>query len=80
MHFGVRNTSRARWLLHSPPQEGAEDAASLQFSSTPELRSAAAAALRRIQAEESEWAELWEEAGESDEVTRVLAEIGQHLS
>ena len=62
------------------PPDGAELAADVAFEDSEELRTAAATALRRVQGPDSEWAELWEEAGELPAAVGMLDEITQHLS
>lgn len=62
------------------PPDNVESAAGFEFEVTDQLHSASSAALRRVQGTDSEWAELWDEAGELSEATRILADIAQHLS
>ena len=61
------------------PPDGGELATTVEFEADPELRRASAMALRRVRDADSEWAELWDEAGELPEATGVLEDIERHL-
>jgi hypothetical protein len=50
-----------------------------QMPATEDLRRAARVALARVVATDSEWAELWQEAGTFDEASAVLDEINAAL-
>ncbi|KAA6430575.1 DUF4259 domain-containing protein [Agrococcus sediminis] len=68
-----RAVGAAAWLLSGLPGESRPD---IEWQGSPpalteELRTAARAALDAVLADDSEWRELWEEAGDDDAVEEV---------
>jgi hypothetical protein len=69
----------ANGMLLQEPAEAAELVRSGAVPAGDEVRQLAGAALSRVTGNESEWRELWDEAGLLTEATSILDQILAHL-